>query len=120
MQLSDSLVLKQDVVINMAGGKGSKNTIVVAPTNIVQVMGSKRDAFGLNEDEKAVILFVRNHGGRVPEARVKSESGVADADACIEKLISYDYAKKDKTKIILTNNGEYVAQAFRMETVKYK
>lgn len=104
----------------MANVKGSKNTIVVAPTNIVEVVGNKRDSFGLNEDEKSVILYVRSHGGRVPEARVKDESGVSDASACIEKLIGYDYAKRDKTKIILTNNGEYVAQAFRMETVKYK
>ena len=107
-------------MIYMASGKGSKNTIFVAPTNIVHVVGSKRDSFGLTEDEKSVIIFVRNHGGKVPEARVKEESGVNAAGACIEKLVSYDYAKKDKSKEILTNNGEYVAQSFRMETIKYK
>lgn len=107
-------------MICMARQKGSKNTIFVAPTNIVEVVGSKHDSFGLGSDEKEVLMFVRNHGGIVPEARVKSEVEVNDVDACIEKLISYDYAKKEKNKVLLTNNGEYVAQSFRMETIKYK
>lgn len=104
----------------MAKQKVSKNTILVAPTNIVKVVGSKNDSFGLSNDEKNVITFVRDHGGIVPEARVKSEVEVNDVDASIEKLISYEYAKREKNKIVLTNNGEYVAQSFRMEHIKYK
>lgn len=105
----------------MARDIGSKNTVFVAPTNIVKVAGNKKNSFSLSEDEKEVIMFVRNHGGIVPEARVKNEVKIeGDVDACIERLLSLDYAKKEKNKVVLTNNGEYVAQAFRMETIKYK
>lgn len=105
----------------MAKDIGSKNTIFVAPTNIVKVVGNKNNSFGLSSDEQEVIMFVRNHGGIVPEARVKAEVKIeGDVDACINKLLSFEYAKKDKNKVILTNNGEYVAQSFRMKTIKYK
>lgn len=108
-------------MILMARDRSSKNTIFVAPTNIVHVYGTKADSFGLSNDEREVIMYVRDHGGKVPEARVVAEVKTgSDVNSCIEKLVSYEYAIKDKSKIVLTNNGEYVAQAFRMETVKYK
>lgn len=119
--LSTDSIMLSGLMINMADEKLSRNTIFVAPTNVIKVVGTKGNSFGLSEDEKSVLMFVRNHGGIVPEARVKSESGVDDGtEACIEKLVGYDYVTKDKNKIILTNNGEYVAQFFRMKTIKYK
>ncbi len=98
-----------------------KNTVFVAPSNIVQVVGSKKDNFGLSDDERTVLVYVRDHGGIVPDARVKNEVK-ADSDVyeCIETLVRFNYAKKERNKVILTNNGEYVAQAFRMENISYK
>ncbi len=105
----------------MAKEPGARKTIFVAPTNIVTVVGDKKNSFGLDEDERAVILYVRDHGGIVPEARVKTEVKTSsDISECIENLVRYNYAKLDRNKVILTNNGEYVAQAFRMEHISYK
>lgn len=105
----------------MAKEPKNKKTVFVAPTNIVKVIGDKKNSFGLDQDEKAIMIYVRDHGGIVPEARVKSEVNTeSDISECIENIVRYGYAKLDRNKVILTNNGEYVAQEFRMEHISYK
>lgn len=87
-----------------------------SPSNRMVLMGNKSSDFGLNTDEKKVILYIRDHGGRVPLEKVKETVEVSKGDAAsiIDNLKKYNYAMESGNKIILTNEGEYISHFMKM------
>lgn len=96
--------------------KSVRKFSVGSPSNRMELMGKKSSDFGLNEDEKKVILYIREHGGRVPLENVTANVEVSKGDTAsvIENLKKYNYALESGNKIVLTNEGEYVSHFIKM------
>ncbi|PYB68780.1 hypothetical protein DMB44_02620 [Thermoplasma sp. Kam2015] len=100
----------------------SKVLVKGSPFNKPVIKGKLENNYDMSEDEVKLLMFIKNHGGKVPLYRVKNESGVKDPDGTLKNLIDYGFVAEDKErlgeKIILTNEGEFVGQAIRVREEK--
>ncbi|KAA8923422.1 winged helix-turn-helix domain-containing protein [Thermoplasma sp.] len=100
----------------------SKVLVKGSPFNKPVIKGKLENNYDMTDDEVKLLMFIKNHGGKVPLYRVKNESGVKDPEAVLKNLFDYGFAMEDKErlgeKIILTNEGEFVGQAIRVREEK--
>ncbi len=102
----------------------SKILVKGSPFSRPKIKGKLENNYGMTAEEVSLLLFIKSHGGKIPLARIKNESGLKDAEAILKNLEDYGFAILDKErlgeKIILTDEGEYVAHLIYMKGEKQK
>ncbi len=102
----------------------SKILVKGSPFSRPKIKGKLENNYGMTGEEVSLLLFIKSHGGKIPLARIKNESGLKDAEVLLKNLEDYGFAVMDKErlgeKIILTDDGEYVAHLIYMRGQKQK
>ncbi|MGC8609423.1 MAG: winged helix-turn-helix domain-containing protein [Thermoplasmata archaeon] len=102
----------------------SKILVKGSPFSRPKIKGDLKRNYDMTKEEVSLLLFIKSLGGKVPIARIKNESGLSDPEGILKNLEDYGFAVMDKErlgeKIILTDEGEYVAHLIYMRGVKEK
>ncbi|BAB59904.1 TVG0766549 [Thermoplasma volcanium GSS1] len=96
----------------------SKVLVKGTPFNKPVIKGKLENNYDMSQDEVSLLLFLKTHGGKIPLYRIKNETGLKDPESVLKNLMDYGFALEDKErlgeKIVLTSEGEFVAQAIRV------